>query len=65
MRQIDLAKKAGVSLPTMKRIEGSKAALARGEPENVAAVMDVLRVAGIIFIQSNEYGPGVRLRDRS
>ena len=63
IRQVDLAEQARISLPTMKRIEGSKG-IARGEPENIAAVVALLEASGVMFIDSNGYGPGVRLRNR-
>jgi hypothetical protein len=35
-----------------------------GDPETLAAIEQVLRKAGVDFIDENGGGPGVRLRDR-
>ena len=59
--QKDLAEASGVSLPTIKRMEGSKG-LVRGHAENVWKVQRALEDAGIIFIDENGGGPGVRLK---
>lgn len=54
----DLAKAAGVSPDTVARLE-------RGEelrPSTVAAIRAALEAAGVIFIEENGGGPGVRLK---
>jgi transcriptional regulator with XRE-family HTH domain len=54
----DLAKAANVSPDTVARLE-------RGEdlkPATVAAIRAALESAGVIFIDQNGEGPGVRLR---
>jgi transcriptional regulator with XRE-family HTH domain len=54
----DLAKVAEVSPDTVARLE-------RGEdlrPATVAAIRAALEAAGVIFIEENGGGPGVRLR---
>lgn len=54
----DLAKAAGVSPDTVARLE-------RGEdlkPTTVAAIRSALEAAGVIFVDANGEGPGVRLR---
>lgn len=56
----DLAKAAEVSVDTISRLE-------RGEelmPRTVTAIRTALEQAGVIFIDQNGSGPGVRLRDR-
>lgn len=56
----DLAKEAGVAVDTISRLE-------RGEdvmPRTLAAIRTALEAAGILFIDANGNGPGVRLRDR-
>jgi transcriptional regulator with XRE-family HTH domain len=56
----DLAKAAGVSADTVSRLE-------RGEdilPRTLAAIRNALEAAGVIFIDQNGNGPGVRLRER-
>jgi len=63
MTQQTLAERANVSVPTVKRIEGAKGASA-GSTNNVLAVINVLRAAGITFLDgdySGSGGPGVRL----
>jgi len=37
---------------------------ASGMANNVAAVMHALEAAGVLFIEQNGNGPGVRLKDR-
>ena len=58
-----LAKEAGVSWPTIQRMEA-----ADGVPssisKNLQAVQRTLEDAGIVFIDENGGGVGVRLRDR-
>jgi transcriptional regulator with XRE-family HTH domain len=57
----ELAKAASVSVDTVSRLE-------RGEelmPRTVQAIRTALEQAGVIFIDRNGNGPGVRLRERS
>ena len=57
----DLAKAAGVAADTISRLE-------RGEeimPRTLAAIRAALVEAGVIFIDQNGAGAGVRLRDRT
>lgn len=63
MSQAELAAGANISTPTLKRMEASEGA-ASGLANNVAAVRSALETAGVIFIEQNGNGPGVRLRDR-
>lgn len=62
--QKDLAEAAGVSLPTIQRME--KLGLERSSAGNVEKVQKALESAGIEFIPAGGYqgegGPGVRLR---
>ncbi|WP_028754077.1 helix-turn-helix domain-containing protein [Rhizobium leucaenae] len=56
----DLAKLADVSVDTVSRLE-------RGDdlmPRTVSAIRSALEAAGVLFIDQNGNGPGVRLRDR-
>ena len=56
----DLAKAAGVSPDTVARLE-------RGETIRKATIVKLraaLEAAGVVFIQENGGGPGVRLRER-
>lgn len=63
MSQATLAEGANISVPTLKRMEGSKGD-ASGLTNNVAAVRTALETAGVLFIDQNGNGPGVRMRDR-
>ncbi len=56
-----MANAAGVGLSTIRRMESSSGAL-RGTAENVWKVQKALEDTGVIFIDENEEGPGVRLK---
>ncbi len=56
-----LAEATGLALSTIKRMEGSER-LPRGTAENVWKVQQALQEAGVVFIDQNGGGPGVRLR---
>lgn len=59
--QANLSEHSGVSLPTIKRLELSGPdTLIHG---NVQAVRKAFNQAGILFIDRNGGGPGVRLRE--
>nr|WP_306912311.1 helix-turn-helix transcriptional regulator [Rhizobium mesoamericanum] len=61
--QVELARLANLSAPTLRRMEASEGAV-EGMKNNVASVLTVLRSAGIIFLDgdySGHGGPGVRL----
>jgi len=58
--QSELAQRAGLSLPTVKRVETGKGA--RVSEEARAKLQYALEAAGVIFIQENGGGPGVRMR---
>ncbi|ACM26548.1 helix-turn-helix domain-containing protein [Rhizobium rhizogenes] len=67
MTQADLAGGANISVPTLKRMEGSNG-VASGMTNNLAAVQTALEAAGVIFLDgayTGDGGPGVRLRDRT
>ena len=57
-----MAEASGLALSTIKRMEGDRGPL-RSSAENVLKVQQALEDAGVIFIDSDELGPGVRLRD--
>lgn len=61
MTQPELAELAGVSTPTIKRMEASPGP-APGMANNVAAVRAALERAGVTFVGSPADGAGVRLR---
>ena len=61
--QQDLAKLAKVGLGTVKRIEAGGTEVS-GTAQTVARLQRALEATGIVFIdQSDDRGPGVRLRD--
>lgn len=55
--QSDLAKAAGVSRATIARAE-----LAEISADTIATIRKALEKAGVIFVDENGEGPGVRLR---
>ena len=59
--QSQLAEISDVGLSTVRRMEGSDGPL-RGTAENVWKVQRALEDAGVIFIDENDEGPGVRIR---
>jgi hypothetical protein len=61
LSQGELAEKSAISVATLKRMEGS-AGPAIGMPNNVAALRRALEDAGVIFVEENGAGPGVRLK---
>ncbi len=56
-----LSEMSGVSLPTIQRMEGARGLL-RSSVESVLKVQQALEDAGVIFIDADEEGPGVRLK---
>jgi transcriptional regulator with XRE-family HTH domain len=62
--QPQLATASGLSMPTIRRMEGPLGP-GRSTAANVEAVQRALEVAGVIFIDAGEVkpgGPGVRLK---
>ena len=59
--QEQLAAAAGISIPTIKRLEASDGPLG-GRSETGDKIRKTLEVAGVEFINENGGGPGVRLR---
>jgi len=62
--QKDLAKASKVSLPSIQRLETKPGPLAAQE-RTIAAIRAALESAGVIFVEGNGEGPGVRLRKGS
>ena len=60
--QTKLAEASGLALSTIKRMEGSEGLL-RGTAENVWKVQRAFENAGVVFIDQNGGGPGVRLKE--
>jgi transcriptional regulator with XRE-family HTH domain len=61
--QDELASAAGISIPTVKRLEAEDGPLG-GRKDTAAKIRSALEVAGVEFIEENGGGPGVRLRRR-
>jgi len=60
LSQADIAEATGLSLPTIKRAESERDVSV--SVEAVAAIRQALESAGVIFVEENGEGPGVRLR---
>ena len=60
LSQADIATRTGLSLPTIKRVESDRTVSV--SMEAAAAVRTALEAAGVIFVEENGEGPGVRLR---
>ena len=58
--QEQLAIAAGISIPTIKRLEAQDGALG-GREETANKILNSMRGAGVEFINENGGGPGVRL----
>jgi transcriptional regulator with XRE-family HTH domain len=61
MSQSDLARMSRVSVQTLRRMEGSEGP-SSGYVNNVASVRAALEAAGVIFVEENGGGHGVRLQ---
>lgn len=59
-----LAKAASVSLDTIKRLEQMRGPISANTATE-AAIRSALNAAGVIFIDENGEGPGVRLRKKA
>jgi transcriptional regulator with XRE-family HTH domain len=59
--QDQLAFKAGISVPTVKRLEAADGMLG-GRPDTAHKLQEALEAAGVQFIEENGGGPGVRLK---
>lgn len=61
LEQSDLASAAGISLETVKRLEKMRGPIS-ANTSTEAAIRRAFTEAGVIFIDENGEGPGVRLR---
>ena len=61
--QMELASAAGISLPTIKRLEAVNGLLG-GRETTAQKIRYALEKAGVEFIDENGGGPGVRLSKR-
>ena len=60
LSQADIAGATGLSLPTVKRAESER--VVSVSEDAIAAIRAALEAAGVIFVEENGDGPGVRLR---
>ncbi len=59
--QTELAKHSGIAIATIRRMEGTRG-LPKTTAENVWKAQRALEDAGVVFIDEDDEGPGVRLR---
>ncbi len=59
--QEDLAQQSGVSYPTISRLESADGEIG-GRSDTANKIVSTLEKAGVIFVEENGEGPGVRLR---
>jgi transcriptional regulator with XRE-family HTH domain len=60
MSQADIAAATGLSLPTIRRVESDLEVSVSGDA--IANVQRALEKAGVIFVEENGEGAGVRLK---
>jgi transcriptional regulator with XRE-family HTH domain len=60
--QKTLADRADVGINTVRNMEAAGASDVRGRTDTLNAVVAALKAAGVIFVEENGEGPGVRLR---
>lgn len=56
----ELAEAAGISLPTVQRLEASEG-VPSTSVQTMGAIRAALEAAGVVFVDENGQGPGVRL----
>lgn len=64
MEQTALAEKAGVSINTVRNMEAAGADEVRVRSDTLFRVQEALKAAGVIFVEENGDGPGVRIKKR-
>jgi transcriptional regulator with XRE-family HTH domain len=60
-KQTDLSEASGLSIVTVRRLEAQYGELG-GRADTAAKIVAALEAAGVIFVEENGEGPGVRLR---
>ena len=60
LSQADIAEATGLSLPTVKRAESEREVSV--SPDAIASIKKAIERAGVIFVEENGEGPGVRLK---
>lgn len=64
MEQSALAEASGVSTETIKRLERMTGELVGTRVATINALKITLQAAGVIFVDENGEGPGVRMRKK-
>jgi hypothetical protein len=59
---LELAKKAGIAISTIRRIEAEDGVLTTANIKTIDAVQKALEQAGVEFIGTPDHQPGVRLK---
>ena len=62
LEQSELAERSGLSVNTIRKMEGWGTQVVRVRLDTLYRVQDALGAAGVLFIEENGGGPGVRLR---
>lgn len=57
----DLAERSGLAINTIRRAEAANGVV-RMTTENLMRVLEVLDAAGVVLVDGDELGPGVRLK---
>jgi transcriptional regulator with XRE-family HTH domain len=64
MEQSELCERAGVSINTIRNMEATAERVLRVRLDTLYRVQDALKAAGVIFVEENGEGPGVRLKKK-
>lgn len=64
MEQSELAERAGVSINTVRNMEAAGIDEVRVRSDTLFRVQEALKAAGVIFVEENGDGPGVRMRKK-
>ena len=62
-KQTDLADACGLSIVTIRRLESQGGELG-GRADTATKIVSALESAGVIFVEENGEGPGVRLKKK-
>lgn len=62
LSQAEIAEATGLSLPTIKRAESDREVSV--SLDAIASIRAALEKAGVIFVEENGEGPGVRLKKK-
>jgi transcriptional regulator with XRE-family HTH domain len=62
--QKSLAERACLDVNTIRNLEAAGSKSVRGRTDTLDAIVAALKLLGVIFVEENGEGPGVRLRKR-